>query len=186
AAASQALPEVASRYPATTLGLGLGWGAPYGWGIELSHMVTTRLDVNGGLGFTITGGKFGIGTRYFFHPERKVSAFVGGNLVYSTGLRDVRITTKSTSTNGGSTYYNTGDDARVSYLATPLVHGRVGVRWQPIRRFGTLGAVGYGVALVRDPYEYTSGSYNPSARDFARLLSPGGVEISYGIAFGLN
>lgn len=179
-------PIAASRYPATTLGLGLGWGAPYGWGVELAHMVTPRLDVNAGLGVTITGGKFGVGTRYFFNPERKVSAFVGGNLVRSTGWNSIHVTTTSTSNNGGSTYYNSGDDAVVNYLPTTLLHLRGGVRWQPIRRFAMLGALGYGIALGGETVEYVSGSYNQSARDFARLLAPGGVELSLGIAFGLD
>lgn len=179
-------PVAASRYPSTALGLGIGWGAPYGWGIELSHMVTPKLDVNAGVGFTITGGKFGVGTRYYFSPERKVSAFVGGNLVHSTGLRNLHITSNSTSTNGGSTYYASGDDAVVNYRATNLLHLRAGVRWQPIRRFAMLGALGYGIVLGGETIEYVSGSYNQTAVDAARLLSPGGVELSFGVAFGLD
>ncbi|MCI1188845.1 hypothetical protein MON38_15585 [Hymenobacter sp. DH14] len=180
-------PLAASRYPTTTLGLGLGWGAPYGWGVELAYLATTNLDVNAGVGFTITGGKFGIGTRYFFHPERKVSAFVGGNLVYSTGLHDIHITTNTTSSNGGSTYYASGDDAVVNYLPTQLLHLRGGVRWQPIRRFAMLGALGYGVVLGGEPVQYVSGNFNSqSVRNFANLLAPGGVELSFGVAFGLD
>lgn len=179
-------PVVASRYPATTLGLGIGWGAPYGWGVELSHMVGPRLDVNAGLGVTITGGKFGVGTRYFFNPERKVSAFVGGNLVRSTGWNSIHVTTNSTSSNGGSTYYASGDDAVVNYLPATLLHLRGGARWQPIRRFAMLGTLGYGIALGGETLEYVSGNYSSSARDFAQLLAPGGVEFSLGIAFGLD
>lgn len=179
-------PVVASRYPATALGLAIGWGAPYGWGVELSRMVTPKLDVNAGVGVTFTGGKFGIGTRYYFHPERKVSTFVGGNLVHSTGWSNLRVTSNSTSTNGGNTYYPSGDDAVVNYRATNLLHLRAGVRWQPIRRFAMLGALGYGIVLGGETVEFVSGSYSQSARDFARLLAPGGIDFSYGIAFGLD
>ena len=179
-------PVVASRYPATMLGLGIGWRAPYGWGAELSHMATTHLDVNAGLGISITGGKFGVGTRYFFNPERKVSTFVGGNLAYSMGLRGIHVTTNSTSTNGGRTYYASGDDAVVNFLPATLLHLRGGVRWQPIRRFAMLGALGYGIVLGGETVEYVSGNFDQSTRNFAKLLAPGGVEISYGIAFGLD
>ena len=149
-------------------------------------MVTPRLDVNAELGVTITGGKFGVGTRYFFNPERKVSAFVGGNLVRSTGFRNIHVTTNSTSNNGGNTYYASGNDAVVNYLPATLLHLRGGVRWQPIRRFAMLGALGYGIALGGETVEYVSGDYSSSARDFARLLAPGGVEVSLGIAFKLD
>lgn len=179
-------PIAVSRYPATTLGLGIGWGAPYGWGIELSHMATANLDVNAGIGLSITGGKFGVGTRYFFHPERKLSTFVGGNLVRSTGWNDIHITTNSTSNNGGGTYYSSGRDMVVNFLPTTLLHLRGGLRWQPIRRFAMLGALGYGIALGGETVEYVSASSNQSERNFARLLAPGGFEISYGIAFGLD
>ena len=112
-------------------------------------MVTSRLDVNAGLGITITGGKVGVGTRYFFNSERKVSAFVGGNLVRSTGFRNIHVTTNSTSTNGGNTYYASGNDVVVNYLPATLLHlrgralaahpavchaGRAGVRHRAGRR----------------------------------------------------
>lgn len=177
---------VQSCYPATSLGLGLGWGTPYGWGIDLSHMVTNKLDITAGAGFTITGGKLGVGTRYYFTPERKVSAFVGANLVYSTGTDNVHLTTNSTSTNGGTTYYaNSNKDAVINYISATLLHLRGGVRWQPLRRFAMLGALGYGTVLSGGTIKYVSGDYDQPARDFANLLAPGGLEFSYGIAFGI-
>ena len=49
-----------------------------------------------------------------------------------------------------------------------------------------LGALGYGIVLGGETVEYVPGDYSLSARDFARLLAPGGVEVSLGIAFGLD
>ena len=186
AAAPAPAPVAASRYPATALGLGLGWGTPYGWGVELSHMVTSNLDLNAGAGITITGGKLGVGTRYYFTPERRVSAYVGGNLVHSTGWDNLHITNNSSSTNSGRTYYSNGTDAVVNYKSTNLLHLRGGVRWQPIRRFAMLGGLGYGIVLGGETVEYVSGSYDQVARDAANILAPGGVEFSFGIAFGLD
>ena len=50
---------------------------------------------------------------------------------------------------------------------------------------GALGALGYGIALSGETGEYVPGNYRPPAGGFARLLVPGGVKISFGIAFGL-
>lgn len=175
----------ASRYPHASLGLTLGYGAPYGWGADLSLMVLPNLDVNVGLGASITGGKIGVGTRYYFSPERKVSPFVGGNLVYSTGFNHLTIT--SNQTNVGGTYYtNSSNDVVVNFKNTSLLHLRGGVRWQPTRRFGLIGAVGYGVVLGGDPVEYVSGNYSSSNQDLVKLFSPGGVELSVGVAFGIG
>lgn len=175
-----------SRYPATSFGLGLGWGTPYGWGIDLSHMLTHNLDITAGAGITITGGKLGVGTRYYFTPERRVSAFVGGNFVFSTGWDNLHLTSTSTSTNGGTTYYpNTSKDAVINYTPATLLHLRGGVRWQPLRRFAMLGGLGYGAVLSGGTIKYVSGDYDQPARDAANLLSPGGLELSYGIAFGI-
>ena len=186
ATAAPAAAPALRRYPATSFGLGLGWGAPYGWGVDLSHLVTGHLDLTAGAGFTITGGKLGVGTRYYFAPERRLSTFVGANLVHSTGFDRVTVTTTSGSTNGGSSYYNTPDNnAVVKYTAANLLHLRGGIRWQPLRRFAMLGGLGYGIVLSGGATEYVSGDYSPAARDTAKLLAPGGVELSFGIAFGL-
>ncbi|RZK61778.1 MAG: hypothetical protein EOO59_04220 [Hymenobacter sp.] len=176
----------ASRYPHAALGLGLGYGAPYGWGVDFSLLVQPKLDVNVGLGATITGAKLGVGTRYYFTPERKVSAFAGGNLVYSTGLNHVTITTNSQGTVGGSYYANPSDNIVVNFKSATLLHLRGGVRWQPIRRFALLGALGYGFVLGRDPVEYVGGNYSSSNQTLVDIFSPGGVEVSVGVAFALG
>ncbi len=174
----------ASRYPHSALGLTLGYGAPYGWGVDFSMMVQPNLDINAGLGASITGGKLGVGTRYYFSPQRKVSPFVGGNLVYSTGLKHVTVT------NGQSNgiYYSSSssDEVTVNFKSTTLLHLRGGVRWQPMRRFGLIGALGYGIVLGGDPVEYVSGNDSQSNRNTVNIFSPGGVELSVGVVFALG
>lgn len=174
-----------SRYPHSSFGLSLGYGAPYGWGIDFSQMILPKMDVNIGLGFSITGAKVGVGTRYYFSPEHKVSPFVGGNLVYSSGLNHVTITSTSRGYSGSSSY--TSYDDVVNFKSTSLLHLRGGVRWQPIHRFALIGAIGYGIVLGGDPVEYVAGSsFSQSSLDMVKLFSPGGVELSVGVAFALG
>lgn len=173
----------ASRYPSASVGLTLGYGAPYGWGVDFSFMAQPNLDVNVGLGFSLTGGKLGVGTRYYFAPERKVSPFVGGNLVYSTGLNHVTITTNSQNGYGGY-YSSSNDDVVVNFKSTGLLHLRGGVRWQPTQRFGLIGALGYGIVLGGDPVEYVDGTQG--RRTLVNIFSPGGVELSVGVAFAMG
>ncbi|MGI4866257.1 MAG: hypothetical protein ACRYFZ_20190 [Janthinobacterium lividum] len=173
----------ASRYPHAALGLSLGYGAPYGWGVDFSLLVLPRLDINVGLGASITGGKVGVGTRYYFAPERKVSPFVGGNLVYSGGINHLTIST-STQNGFGGYSSSSADDIVVNFKSTGLLHLRGGARWQPTQRFGLLGAVGYGIVLGGDPVEYVAGTQG--RRALVNLFSPGGVELSVGVAFALG
>lgn len=173
----------ASRYPTASVGLTLGYGAPYGWGVDFSFMAQPNLDVNVGLGFSLTGGKLGVGTRYYFAPERKVSPFVGGNLVYSTGLNHVTISTNSQNGYGGY-YSSSNDDVVVNFKSTGLLHLRGGMRWQPTQRFGLIGALGYGIVLGGDPVEYVDGTQG--RRTLVNIFSPGGVELSVGVAFAMG
>lgn len=173
-----------SRYPTASLGLALGYGAPYGWGVDFSVMVLPKLDVNVGLGASITGGKIGVGSRYYFSPERKLSPFVGANLVYSSGFNHLNITTNNQVSSGGYNYNNY--DLIVNFKSTSLLHLRGGVRWQPTYRFALLGAVGYGIVLGGDPVEYVSGDFSQGNRNLVNIFSPGGIELSTGVAFGLG
>ncbi|GAA4366968.1 hypothetical protein GCM10023185_38430 [Hymenobacter saemangeumensis] len=175
------------RYPAVALGLTLGYGAPYGWGVDLSSMVTPRLDVGGGFGFSITGGKIGLGARYYFSPEHKVSPFAGANLVYSSGLKHVTVTNSSRSgTYSNGVYTNTSGVTVVNFRSSSQLHLRGGARWQPTNRFAMIGALGYGIVLGGDPVEYVSGDTSPSARNLVSIFSPGGLELSVGVSFGLS
>ena len=171
------------RYPKSSLALVVGWGAPYGWGLEFSEMVTANLDINVGAGLSVTGGKLGIGTRYYFAPERKVSGWVGGNLVRSTGIENLVITS-NTSSNPG--YNNPGTTGVINYKAATLLHLRGGMRWQPVHRFAMFGGLGYGISLSGNAVEYVSGNFDQPTRDAIQLLAPGGVELSVGVALGFN
>lgn len=176
-APAPATPE--RQYPTSSLGITAGWGAPYGWSLDYSRMLTPQLDVNAGVGIGI-GSKIGLGTRYYFAPQRRVSPFVGANLVYTGRTQPVALTIKD----------NTGteEQTRVGFKATSLLHLRGGVRWQTSSRFSLLGALGHGIRLNGNPVEYVPG-FEPtrqSTRDIVDLIAPGGIEISVGVAFGIG
>lgn len=176
-------PAPVATYPRTSLGLSFGWGAPYGWGLDFSYLVASHLDVSVGAGATITGTKLGVGARYYFAPTRQISPFVGANLVRSGGINDLRVTSNS---NSGGGYGSTADEAVVNIKASGLAHLRGGLRWQPSPRFGLLGALGYGVVLGGDPVEYVKSPALQSTRTAVNIFSPGGVEYSLGLSFGLG
>lgn len=183
---------VTTRYRAWAIGLTpLGWDAPYGFGIELSHLVTRRLDVNVGTGIGLSGTKLGLGTRYFFAPEKRVSSYVGANLVYSGGWNSIELRE-----GGGDDWYE-GDGYHVGTLSvkpTTVLHLRYGLRWQPGKRpsrVGLLGTVGYGLRVSGNPMRYRMDpGYNEpdnikQAVDRA-IYAPGGLELSIGLSIGLG
>jgi|GEM_PF-3085940 len=184
AVTSPASTPAARHYPPLTLGITLGYGAPYGWGVDVSGLVAPKLDVGLGVGFSITGGKIGLGTRYYFSPERKVSPFAGANFVHNSGLNHVTFTNNGSST--GSSYNRPSNETVVNFKASNLLHLRGGVRWQPTFRFAMIGALGYGIMLGGDPVEYVAGDTSPKARDLVNIFSPGGLELSVGVMFGLG
>ncbi len=186
-AVAPAAVRVSRRYPQSSLALVVGWGAPYGWGFEFSQLVAPGFDVNAGLGFSVTGGKLGIGGRYYFSPERKVSAWLGGNLVHSTGLDNITITNNSSTSSGGGYYNNTpANTGVINYGSAELLHLRGGMRWQPVHRFAMFGGLGYGIPFSGGAVQYVSGNFDQPTRDALQLLAPGGVEVSVGVALGFN
>ena len=185
-ALAQDAPAPAPHYPRTSLGLTLGWGAPYGWGLDVSHLLTRRLDLNAGVGASITGLKVGVGTTYYLAPEHRVSPFFGANLVHSGGRKDVHV---SEVHRVFDHTFTSSEQAHLDFLSTNLLHLlhlRSGLRWQPTLRFALLGTLGYGFVLGDEPVAYLEEPARQSLRDAVRLQSPGGLEISMGLAFALS
>ncbi|OON68767.1 hypothetical protein B0919_11305 [Hymenobacter sp. CRA2] len=170
---------MATFYPLNTLGLGFGWGAPYGLGLEYARMVSPNVDINAGLGIGI-GGKIGVGVRYYFRPDARVSGFVGANLARSGRIDNVRVSYS----NGSRT-----EEAEYSMAPSGVLHLRGGLRWQP-GRVGLLGTVGYGARFTGDPVMFKNTAYygQPSQemRNLVNIISPGGLELSIGVLFPLG
>lgn len=176
-------PAMPASYPTSALGLEFGWGAPYGWGIEYAHMVTPNVDLNAGFGIGV-GAKVGIGARYFFRPERPLSPYLGANLSRTGGLSNVDVSFVHNQGTSGSY------EEMANYSMTPsgVLHLRGGGRWQ-LGGIGLLGTLGYGVRLSGDPVSFDTFRYgqpSPEMRNLVQTISPGGLEISLGILFGLG
>ena len=183
AAQAQAVSAPARHYPRTSLGLTFGWGAPYGWGLDVSHLIGRRLDLNAGIGVSTTGLKAGIGATYYLAPEHRVSPFFGANLVRSGGRKDVYIAEANRLFDHT---FISSEKAHIDFLPTTLLHLRSGLRWQPAPRFALLGTLGYGFVLGQNPVAYLEEPTRQSLRDVVRLQAPGGLEISLGLAFALS
>ncbi|WP_303310716.1 hypothetical protein [Hymenobacter sp. BT730] len=171
--AAPLLSQQPSHYTGSLLSMEVGWGAPYGGlGFSYGHHVLPNLDINAGLGLGV-GGKIGVGARYYLRPQSQVSPYLGVNLVRSGRLDNVEVTLDQ-------------ETAVYSMAPSGVLHLRGGLRWQP-GRLGLLGTLGYGVRVTGDPVTYQNG-YNPSMelRNLVQTISPGGVEISLGLAINLG
>ncbi|MCC3158378.1 hypothetical protein LJ737_14105 [Hymenobacter sp. 15J16-1T3B] len=175
-ALSAARAEPPGPYYRTTLGLTAGWGAPYGWGLDVGRFFSDKLEATVGGGLAASGLKAGAGARYFLLPQRNTSPYFGLNAVYSGRLRD------QTASFSNDVHYDVRPSA--------VLHLRSGLRWQS-DRVGFLGTLGYGVRLsgypirFREPAEGQAGP-RPETVRMARAFAPGGLEISFGMSIGLG
>lgn len=171
--AAPLLSQQPSPYSGSVLSMEVGWGAPYGGlGFSYGHHVSPSLDINAGLGIGV-GGKIGVGARYYLRPQSELSPYLGANLVRSGRLDNVEIELNQ-------------EKAVYSMAPSGVLHLRGGLRWQP-GRLGLLGTLGYGVRFTGNPITYQNG-YTPSMelRNLVETISPGGVEISLGLAINLG
>lgn len=185
------MPAPTTRYRATALNFTpVGWDAPYGFGVELSHFVTRRTELNAGAGVNLSGSKLGLGVRYYTAPQRRVSPYFGLNVVQSGGRSEMEII------EGGGDDWWEGDGEVVTVLSvksTTLVHLRTGLRWQPGRapgRVGLIGSIGYGIRVSGNPMVYDVVNYpEPDNTDqwaHRFVYAPGGFEMSLGLSIGLG
>jgi hypothetical protein len=176
-ASSAAYQTPATRYAKSTLGLDLGWGGPFGWGLSYAHLLGPGTDVQVGLGVGI-GGKIGVGVRHFLAPTRKLSPYFGLSVSRTGRIDEFTLTLDEG--------MPTEEYARLTQRPTGVLHFRSGLRWQP-GRVGLLGTLGYGARFTGNPAEYAPGiTPSPRMRDWVRIMGPGGVEVSLGLAIGLG
>jgi len=149
------------------LGAGIGWGAPYGTGIEGSYYLSSSTSLTSGIGLSIIGLNSGVGMKYFINPLEMFSPFVGANLTHS----GVFGSNHTVSVNQDTAYY-TFNPANIFTL-------RTGLRFQMgyVRFYGN---VGYGFTLNGGASQYHSGSTHDSIASFVNTIEPGGLEVSFG------
>ena len=83
---SDSIPNKSSHKPLTyNIGLMSGWKAPYGTGADLDIVVHGLLDVNIGLGLSLTGMRTGLGARIYPLKDQRISPMLGSFLTHSSG-----------------------------------------------------------------------------------------------------
>ena len=139
----------------------------------MSHLLTRRLDLNAGVGTSITGHKVGVGATYYLAPEYRVTPFFGANLVHSGGRKDVHVIEVHRVFDHT---FTSSEGAQINFLFTNLLHLRSGLlhlrsglRWQPTPRFALPGTLGYGFVLGDDPVAYLEEPSRQSLLDAVRL-----------------
>lgn len=161
--------SMAEEFKRSELGFTLGWGAPVGEGVEYAYYLAEPLNLNAGVGFTMSGGKFSIGSKYFFMSQNSASPFIGLNMTKSTGLSSVKVTVNN-------------DSAKYSIEKAVFMTPRVGWRFKT-RTVNFYVNTGYGIILSGGGTKFVSGSTASSVKDFADVISAGGFEISGSLMF---
>lgn len=157
--------------PKHGFGLSAGWGVAYGYGIEYNYLLSNHFDINIGAGFSFSGLRTGLGTRFYFKKEGS-SPFLGTNFIYTTGLSSYNV-----SVNGVSgTYKNFSDQA---------IFFRGGYKIEQYNKSHMI-TLGYGLPFNDKGAEYKSGSSSSSVQGFADMQALGGIEISYTLIFKLG
>jgi hypothetical protein len=168
--------QVSEDVPPLTLGLSLGWGAPYGWGAEVAYRFLPALDANAGIGLGSSGAKIGAGARAYLPSRGRNHLFAGTNLVYSASEAPVDIEDVN------------GVKGRYIIHSSTMLHLRAGLHHQ-FRRNALQLALGYGTVLSPNPtVEFVPG-FGPGSMNgqtIAEIVGPGGLEVSVTFLIGLG
>lgn len=148
-----------------------GWGSPLGLGLEGGFYTNPHTVITAGMGFSFSGFNTGAGVKYFLSPEKMFTPFGGVYLSRSSGLSNLNVSVNL-------------DAAIYSIDPASLFTVRTGLRFQMgfVRLYGHLG---YGFAIAGGKSHYQSGSLSRDVSRFARVMEPGGLEISIGAGLRL-
>lgn len=162
--------------PKHGFGFSAGWGLPYGYGIEYNHLISNHFDLNVGAGFSFSGLRTGIGTRYYFKNEGS-TPFLGTNIIYTSGLFSYTVRINSLS----------GDFRNFSDAAV-FLRGGYQLEQHNISNLNLshMIAVGYGIPFRNKGAELIVGSSDSTVKKFADMQALGGIEISYTLIFRLD
>ncbi len=155
------------------LGLTSGWKAPYGTGVDFSFMIYELIDVNIGYGISISGNKFGLGTRFYPIRNNDFSPMIGAFIYHSKGQNSVTVS------------FNT-DSAKYRIKPDNAIQINIGARYRFGKGHYFIGSLGYSIPFKGEEAEYISGSTLDSVKDLANGLRIGGVSVYCGILIKLS
>lgn len=150
------------------IGVSGGWGAPYGFGLQLNYSVVNRLDLNVGGGFSFSGFRGGFGARYLIKPEGS-SPFVGVNYIRTTGLSNLMVSFNE-------------DEGEYTIPSNTAIFLRGGYIFK-ISKIAFLLNAGYGIALEDKTARHQNGDRTDRLQKSADLMRLGGVEFSLTVLF---
>jgi len=155
------------------IGVGVGWGNPFGT-LELEYWrhLTLQHEVGLGTGASSAGFHYGLGYKRYFLVEGRYNPWIGVSAYYSTG--NIYATDDSLS----NVFSGNGDNYRLK--PGLVIHPRVGIRdqdgWVNLHL-----ALGWGVPVFGGGAQFISP--DPRTRDdrSARLHAIGGPEASLAV-----
>lgn len=155
------------------IGFNLGYEFPYSAGLELSFLIKEIIDLNFGCGLGMSGTKYGVGTRIYPVPNRKVSPMFGVYLYHANGIKSLNV----------NVYEEVGE-----YRITPdnAVLLNAGIRFRFGKGHYLVGGLGYSIPFAGEKAVYISGSRSGSVQSFANVFATGGFSINVGILLKLS
>lgn len=155
------------------IGFNLGYEFPYSAGLEFSFLIKEIVDINFGCGMGMSGTKYGLGTRIFPVPNRKVSPMFGVYLYHANGIKSLNV----------NVYEEVGE-----YQITPdnAVLLNAGIRFRFGKGHYLVGGLGYSIPFEGNKAVYISGSRSSSVQSFANVFATGGFSINAGILLKLS
>lgn len=158
------------------ISLQLGWnGLAGGIGVMYTRYIYDRMGaIDGGVGWGLTGAKFGMGYRHLLKPGRKTSPFIGLGINYATGISDMELESNSDS-DKRSFIIDIKPTAFLNFNVGLDIHADWGFFFKP--------AVIYAIDLIEDDYELVNGWMDHNDRFATRILVNGGFGLSLNFGF---
>jgi hypothetical protein len=154
-------------------GFNLGWDFPYATGAEISFLFSELIDINMGVGVSMSGTKVGIGTRIFPVRSKRVSPMIGAYLYHASGINNINV-------------YVNNDEARYRISKDNALLLNAGMRFRFSKGHYLIAGLGYSFAFDNEKAVYMGGSRSSSVKSFADALAVGGFSLNVGILFKLN
>ncbi len=152
----------------------LCWNSLTGFGIAMQYYLVPKVALDGGVGISSTGYKFGIRGRYIF-LKKNFSPFAGSGFIYSTGSFDQILTIED---------IGTGNDITFKLLPSRFLQFVVGGDLVTNGGFFLLFDLGYAY-LLNNNIDIVTGTTTQEMKRLMRIVYGSGIvfEVSIGYVF---
>jgi hypothetical protein len=133
----------------------LGYEARYGNAVTLHYTFSDLIDVHAGLGYNLSGPKFGAGADALFGFGGSFGAIAGGALVFSAGRKgEASLDAKFTDENNQASDLKATKEYTVS--AAQYLNLSAGAFWKISQSTRLLGIVGYNLVIGGNEVSFTN------------------------------